>query len=154
MTATAVMMAATGVFRSGRVSRTLADYVRLRCHWIETSSVATSGVIAADEAVQTVTQDCHDAVKRRESQRYQSDVLANQNDLNIPYAWSGYCPITSVVDSKGADAAHGGDYTKSLTLRIMRIMQLDCKSLPNQIFKFPWSMGYPCKSRDDCFEQI
>jgi hypothetical protein len=83
MTATAVMVAAAGVFQSRRVSRILADYVRLRRHWIETSSVATSGVIAADEIVQTVAQDCHDAVKRRKSQRYQSDVPANQNDLNI-----------------------------------------------------------------------
>jgi hypothetical protein len=68
MTAIGMMMAAVGVFRSRRVSRTLAAYVRLRRHWFEASSVATSGAIAADETVQTVTQDCHDAVKRRESQ--------------------------------------------------------------------------------------
>lgn len=82
------------------------DYVKLRCHWIETSSVATSGVIAADETVQTVTQHRHDAVQRRECQRYQSDVLASQNDLNLTLVLGrATIPITSVVDSKGTDAA-------------------------------------------------
>lgn len=83
MTATAMMMAAAGVIGSRRASRILAIYVRLRRNGFEASGVATSGVIAADETVQTVTQDCHDAVQRRESQRYQPDVLASQNDLNL-----------------------------------------------------------------------
>jgi hypothetical protein len=62
MTATAVMMAAAGVFGSRRVSRIAANYFRLRCRWTEASSVAASRVIAADETVQTVPEDRHDAV--------------------------------------------------------------------------------------------
>ena len=42
----------------------------------------------------------------------------------------------------------------SSTLRIILILQLNCKSLRHEIFSFSWITSHPCMSRNDLSEAL